>query len=176
MGHLKGFLLGGNQLVVRFHLGADFVVLGAENLVEHQHADVLKQRGKKRLFLLNEIHLGRDGARGGGGIETAPPVFQMIEAGGFIFAQRGNQGEAEHERFDGLEAKDHQGVADGSDVVAAAVKAAVHRAENFAGEGGVLGNDAGNFRNVDVWFAGKVENLHGNGRQCRQIRALLNLF
>ena len=56
----------------------------------------------------------------------------------FVLAEIAHQGKPEDERFDGLQAEDHQGVADGADVLAAAVEAAVDGAEDFRGEGRVL--------------------------------------
>ena len=84
----------------------------------------------------------------------------------------GDQREPEHQRLDALQPEDHQRVADRADVLAAAVKAGVDRAEDLAGEGRVLGDDAGDLGDVDVRLLRKVQHLHRDRRQRRQVRAL----
>ena len=152
----------------------DFAVLLAEHLVQHQHADVHQQRGQEALFLLDQVHLGGDGAGRGGGVDAAPPVGQVLEALGLGLGQVGHQREAQHQRLDRLQPQDHQRMGDGADALAAAVEAGVDRAEDLGGQRRVLGDDVRDLGDVHLVLLGQFQHLDRDRRQRRQRRALPN--
>src|SRR5690606_15463351 len=80
--HAQGFVLGRQQVGVAGDLCVDLAVPVAQDLVEHQHPDVLQQRRQERLFLLHHLQLAGDRPGGGGGVDAALPVDQVLEPGG----------------------------------------------------------------------------------------------
>ena len=98
-------------------------------------------------------------------------IDQMFETVALGAVQIGHQGKTQHQGLDALQSQNHQGMADGADMLAPAVEAGIDGLKNFARHGRVFGNDARDLGNIDIGMLGHFQHLHRNGRQRGQVRA-----
>ena len=160
-----------DQLAVVFAgLGEELVVLLAEGLAHGEHAQVLEQAAEERLLLLDEAHLLGEGLGGGGGVQAPLPEREVVEALAAGFLEVPDEGEAQGEGLDGVEAEDDQRVADGRDRVRLAVEGAVNGLKDLAGEGGVVLDGAGDLLDVDIALLHEVDDLESDRGEAGQPR------
>ena len=136
---------------------------------QRQNPHVVQQADEEGVFGGLRGHAFGDQARGNRGREGIFPELRVIE----LILREGSgmldQGEAEGQVLDRIEAQHVDGVEDRSHLAGQGVDGGIDQAQNLGAEGGIRGQDFADFLQIRTLLLDHLEDFQGDTGQGRQL-------
>jgi hypothetical protein len=137
--------------------------------VERQHCHVLEQGSEEDVFGVTDFRGLAERPGRGGGKQRAAPEPRVVDADRPQRAHGRNQRKAQRQGQRGVQADDHQRLAQVLARPALGVERRIRDSQDFGGHRRVAADRLGHFRHLDVRIAGERDDFRGDSRRAREV-------
>ena len=141
----------------------------ARRPVQRQDRHVLQQSGQEDVFGVSDLGRFAKTPRRGRGEEGAAPEPRVVDADRAQRAHGGHQGKAQREGQRGVQADDHQRLAQVVARPALRVERRIRNPEDLGRHRRVAADRVGHFRHFDVRIAGERDDFRGDPRRTGEV-------